>query len=56
VPQRDIPRCLQLHASGKLRLDALITDRFALGDINAAIDAMRNGSAAGRCLIEVQPL
>lgn len=53
-PQTDIPRCLELHAAGKLRLEELITARFALRDINAAIDDLRSGRIAGRCLLEVQ--
>jgi S-(hydroxymethyl)glutathione dehydrogenase/alcohol dehydrogenase len=53
-PERDIPRYLRLHEAGKLRLEELITDRFPLAAINDAIDGMRSGRFAGRCLIEVQ--
>lgn len=53
APERDIPRYLRLYAAGKLRLDELITDRFALDDINDAINGMRSGQIAGRCLIQV---
>jgi S-(hydroxymethyl)glutathione dehydrogenase/alcohol dehydrogenase len=53
APERDIPRYVRLHAAGKLHLQELITDRFKLDDINEAIDGIRNGRVAGRCLIEV---
>lgn len=53
VPEIDIPRYARLHAAGKLRLEELITDRFALDDINDAIAGIRGGTVAGRCLIEV---
>ncbi len=50
-PHIDIPRYYRLYRQGRIRLDALITDRFGLMDINAAIAAMRNGTVKGRCLI-----
>lgn len=52
-PERDIPRYIRLHAAGKLRLEELITDRFPLAQINEAIEGMRSGRIAGRCLLEV---
>jgi Zn-dependent alcohol dehydrogenase len=36
-----------------LLLRELITRRYALSEINQAIAAMRDGSLAGRCLIEM---
>jgi S-(hydroxymethyl)glutathione dehydrogenase/alcohol dehydrogenase len=54
-PEIDIPRYIRLYRAGRLDLDALITDRFWLDDINAAIDGMRNGTVAGRPLIEIAP-
>lgn len=53
VPHLDIPRYSSLYANGKLKLDHLITDRFSLDDINAALENMRTGAASGRCLIEM---
>lgn len=50
-PSVDIPRYLNLYRSGKLKLDRLITHRFSLGEINLAIDKIRNGET-GRCIIE----
>jgi S-(hydroxymethyl)glutathione dehydrogenase/alcohol dehydrogenase len=51
-PSTDIPRYIRLYQRGKLQLDELITDRFSLPDINTAIQKMRNGKVAGRCLIK----
>jgi S-(hydroxymethyl)glutathione dehydrogenase/alcohol dehydrogenase len=54
IPQDDIPRYNRLYRSGQIRLRELLTDRYALADINAAIEGMRNGSVRGRCLIGLQ--
>lgn len=51
-PDVDIPRYLQLYQIGRLQLDELITHRFKLDDINAAIDQVRQGETA-RCLVEM---
>ncbi|HET6954349.1 MAG TPA: Zn-dependent alcohol dehydrogenase [Acidimicrobiales bacterium] len=40
-PQRDIPRFLALAKAGRLDLGAMITDRFALDEIGAAVDNLR---------------
>ncbi len=52
-PDLDIPRYLRLYEAGMLKLDEQITDVFALDEINQAIDRMRKGKIAGRCLIEL---
>jgi S-(hydroxymethyl)glutathione dehydrogenase/alcohol dehydrogenase len=52
MPHEDIPRYLRLLASGRLRLDALITETYPLAAINTAIERMRSGETAGRCLID----
>ena len=54
IPETDIPRYQNLFRHGRLKLRELITDRFPLEQINTAIDKMRNGSVAGRCLIHMQ--
>lgn len=51
MPQRDIPRYEAMYRHGRLALRQLITHRFTLPEINRAMDAMRDGSVAGRCLI-----
>jgi S-(hydroxymethyl)glutathione dehydrogenase/alcohol dehydrogenase len=53
VPETDIPRYQNLFRHGRLKLRELITDRFPLEQINTAIDKMRNGAVAGRCLIHM---
>lgn len=53
LPETDIPRYIELYKANKLNLDDLITDRFCLDDINTALDKMRSGQAAGRCLIKM---
>jgi len=42
-PRADIPMLLGLYREGQLKLDELITNRYALDDINLGYDAMRNG-------------
>jgi S-(hydroxymethyl)glutathione dehydrogenase/alcohol dehydrogenase len=53
IPQTDIPRYQNLYRAGRLLLRELITDRFSLDQINAAIAAMRSGGVRGRCLIDM---
>jgi len=54
VPDVDIPRYVALYKAGKLRLDELITHRFQLAEINAAVDCVRRGEA-GRCVVAMPP-
>lgn len=42
-PRSDIPRMLELHRSGKLKLAELRTRTYALDEINEGYDDMRNG-------------
>ncbi|MEI6559666.1 MAG: zinc-binding dehydrogenase [Rhodospirillaceae bacterium] len=51
VPNLDIPRYLALHREGRVQFNHLISRRFSLDEINEAIDTMRGGSAAGRCVV-----
>lgn len=53
VPQDDIPRYMDMFRGGRLSLSDLITDVFDLEDVNSAIDALRSGNVAGRCLIRM---
>jgi len=50
-PEEDIPRYLKLHQQNRIRLEGLISKRYLLEEINDAIDEMRDGSLAGRCMI-----
>jgi S-(hydroxymethyl)glutathione dehydrogenase / alcohol dehydrogenase len=49
-PTIDIPRYLRLFQKGKLNLDKIITHRYPLAEINAALDAIRAGSV-GRAMV-----
>lgn len=51
IPHVDIPRYHALFRQGRLPLKQLITHRFPLHEINAAIEGVRNGSIAGRCMV-----
>jgi len=42
-PQRDFPLLAQAYLDGKLDLDALISRRIALDDINVGFEALKRG-------------
>jgi Zn-dependent alcohol dehydrogenase len=42
----DFPRLLNLYRDGQLRLDELITRRFALADVNEAFEILKRGEVA----------
>lgn len=52
-PTLDIPRYIDLYLKGKLKFDGLITGRFALDDVNEAIEYARSG-LAGRVVLELR--
>lgn len=45
-PQRDFPMLVDLYADGQLKLDELISQEYALENINEAFDAMLTGEVA----------
>lgn len=45
VPSRDIPTYAQLWREGRLPVEQLISDHIALDDVNAAMDALADGTA-----------
>lgn len=51
IPQTDIPRYHQLFRNGRMSLKNLITNYYPLEQINEALDAVRSGAVAGRCMI-----
>lgn len=51
VPEQDIPRYQGMFGAGRIKLRELITDVLDVGEINTAIQRMRDGTLAGRCLI-----
>jgi Zn-dependent alcohol dehydrogenase len=44
-PQLDIPRLVDLHRQGRLKLDELISGRYPLGEINEAVASAGRGEA-----------
>lgn len=53
IPHEDIPRYQKILNAGCIQLKSLITDHFELDEINSAIQKMRSGEVAGRCLIKM---
>lgn len=44
-PARDIPKYIGMYRSGRLSVDLLLSERIALGDINAAFDRLAEGKS-----------
>jgi len=51
VIARDIPRLVARYHDGGLELDGLVSRRFALDDINEAMDEVRSGSALRNVIV-----
>lgn len=52
IPGEDIPRYLQWFKDGDLDLDALVTSRVGLDEINEATKLLEDGKVLGRTIIE----
>ncbi len=52
VPDRDFPKFLDWHREGDLDLDALVTKRYSIDQINEATAALESGKIAGRAILE----
>jgi Zn-dependent alcohol dehydrogenase len=52
MPERDVPIFLDWFARGDLDLDALVSRRFALDQINDAVTALEKGQIEGRAILE----
>tara|TARA_A100001037_G_scaffold85819_1_gene77914 strand:+ start:4922 stop:6016 length:1095 start_codon:yes stop_codon:yes gene_type:complete len=52
APDRDFPRFLQWQDEGALDLDAMVTARYRLDQINEATTALSNGEIHGRAILE----
>lgn len=52
VPGRDFPTFVDWFQQGELDLDALVTERYELQDINAATDALEQGRISGRAILD----
>ena len=51
-PERDVPIYLNWFARGDLDLEALVTRRYGLDEINEAIAALERGEIEGRAILE----
>ena len=54
TPDRDFPLFLDWHANGHLDLEALITERYSIDEINEATTALQEGKIAGRAIMEFE--
>ena len=52
APDRDFPTFLDWHKKGILDLNALVTARYHLENINEATAALENGEIDGRAILE----
>ena len=52
APDRDFPRFLEWHENGELNLEAMVTARYRLEQINEATDALQAGQIQGRAIME----
>lgn len=52
APDRDFPTFLEWQQSGRLRLEELVTQRFAIDEINEATAALESGKIQGRAILE----
>jgi Zn-dependent alcohol dehydrogenase len=55
IPQTYIPRYHKLFINGRIQLKSLITNSYPLEQINNALDGVRSGAIAGRCMISMPP-
>jgi len=53
IPNKDIPRYLNLFNEGFWNIDGLVSKRFPLEQINSAIKVMRRGETQGRVIIDL---
>jgi len=53
-PDRDFPKFLDWHQRGELDLDALVTARYRIDDINEATGALEAGKISGRAILEFE--
>ena len=50
-PLRDFPEMVRLHREGRLDLEALVTRRIGLDDVNDAFRAMQAGEVARSVIV-----
>ena len=52
VPERDFPMFLRWYQEGDLDLEAMVTERFGIDQMNEATAALAAGKIAGRAILE----
>ncbi|HVW79768.1 MAG TPA: Zn-dependent alcohol dehydrogenase [Mycobacteriales bacterium] len=52
-PQRDIRRYVELYQQGRLKLDELVSAKYALADMDKAVHAMESGELAARGVLQI---
>lgn len=52
APDRDFPRFLEWQENGDLNLDAMVTARYSIEQINEATTALHAGEISGRAILE----
>ncbi len=52
TPDRDLPRFVECYERGDLDLDALVTRRYRIEQINEAVRALASGEILGRAILE----
>jgi Zn-dependent alcohol dehydrogenase len=53
IPEIDFPRFIDWYHNGELDLDALVTQRVKLDDINEIVEELEAGKVAGRAIIDL---
>ncbi len=51
VPARDVPRFVEMHREGRLDVEALLTHRLTLEEINEGFDRLREGAAVRQAVV-----
>lgn len=51
VPERDIPRFIELHAAGRLPVDRLLTHRLTLDEVNEGFERLAAGEAVRQAIV-----
>ena len=51
VPERDIPRYVELWRAGRLPVEGLVSDRIRLADLARAMDTLADGAALRQLII-----
>lgn len=54
APARDFETFVEWTRDGRFDPSALVTDRFALDDLNAAVEALHSGLVNGRAVVELE--